>query len=153
MRQEQRIVAKIREDLSEHARLVRITRNALIHSNTISIDEDKKAALLKYEKQVYELLHSDIRSGNVIYIDESGFIGATLGQDGISPPRLAQFVLLLVPPGRREHVIGDLEEEFKTILIPRYGTRIAKLYYRWHVALEVIRAAAAILKDMAWPPS
>lgn len=47
-------------------------------------------------------------------------------------PRRAQYLLLLVPHKNREFILGDLEEEFRTILLPQYGLRKAQAYYWWH---------------------
>ena len=70
-----------------------------------------------------------------------------------SPPKAAKFILLLVPRRHREHLIGDLEEEYSTIVLPEYGTKKAQRWYWWHVAITVgpvmwaqIRRVAA----MAW---
>jgi hypothetical protein len=54
-----------------------------------------------------------------------------------SPPRAAKFMLLLVPKRHREHLIGDLEEEYITILLPEYGARKAQCWYWWQVAISV----------------
>jgi len=45
------------------------------------------------------------------------------------PPRVAQFALLLIPKKNREHLIGDLEEEYRTIALPEFGRFWARLWY------------------------
>jgi hypothetical protein len=56
-----------------------------------------------------------------------------LSQEQISTaqkcPRSAQFALLLIPKRNREHLIGDLEEEFQTIVLPQYGRFLASCWY------------------------
>ncbi len=64
----------------------------------------------------------------------------------LRPPLLARFLLLLIPLRQREHILGDLEEEFKTILLQDYGLRWACVYYYWHVSIEVLTAVAHGLK-------
>jgi hypothetical protein len=65
-----------------------------------------------------------------------------------SPPRLAKFFLLLIPLRQREHILGDLEEEFHNILFPEYGCRWASIYYYWHVLLEIVIALAQGVKEI-----
>lgn len=52
-----------------------------------------------------------------------------------TPPRTAKFLLLLIPKKNREGILGDLEEEYRTILLPEYGLRLARFYYWWHSLL------------------
>jgi hypothetical protein len=66
----------------------------------------------------------------------------------LSPPRVAQFLLLLIPLRQREHLLGDLEEEFRTTLVPGYGLRCARIYYYWQVWVEIISAVARGLKGV-----
>jgi hypothetical protein len=54
-----------------------------------------------------------------------------------SPPTTAKFILLLIPKRHREHLIGDLEEEYMTILLPEYGETKARTWYWWQVAISV----------------
>src|SRR5437763_1135374 len=42
---------------------------------------------------------------------------AILSKDA-SPPRPARFALLLIPKRNREHLIGDLDEEYRTVVLP-----------------------------------
>jgi len=56
------------------------------------------------------------------------------------PPRLGTFLFLLIPIRQREHLLGDLEEEFRTTLVPRYGPRWARFYFYWHVVVELTTA-------------
>jgi hypothetical protein len=61
--------------------------------------------------------------------------------DSEKPPRAATFLLLLIPPKSREGIMGDLEEEFRTILLPEYGLRMAQFYYWWHSILTCLSFA------------
>ena len=49
-------------------------------------------------------------------------------------PRIAKLLLLFVPKQNRECLLGDLEEEFNTVVLPEYGCVIAQLWY-WEQAL------------------
>jgi hypothetical protein len=40
------------------------------------------------------------------------------GSDHYRPPQAAEFLLLLVPLKQRENILGDLEEEFGTLVAP-----------------------------------
>ena len=59
------------------------------------------------------------------------------GKLASSPPKAAKFVLLLVPRRYREHLVGDLEEEYTTIVLPEYGAKSARLWYWWQVITSI----------------
>jgi hypothetical protein len=54
-----------------------------------------------------------------------------------SPPKLGEYALLLIPKRNRENLIGDLEEEYRTVILPKYGPRLAAIWY-WVQAVWVI---------------
>lgn len=55
------------------------------------------------------------------------------------PSRLAEKLLyLFLPKEQREHVPGDLEEEFTTIILPKFGPRFARFWYWWQVIRSII---------------
>ncbi len=53
-------------------------------------------------------------------------------------PKTAQFLLLLIPKKGRDNLVGDLEEEFLTIVLPRFGPRNARLWY-WEQVISTYR--------------
>jgi hypothetical protein len=53
------------------------------------------------------------------------------------PPSGAKFLLLLIPRRYREHLVGDLEEEYYTTVLPEYGLRTARRWYWWHVCISI----------------
>lgn len=63
---------------------------------------------------------------------------ALSNRNSLGPPRIAKFVLLLVPARDREHLLGDLEEEYFSIVLPEYGSRAAWLWYWWQVIASVV---------------
>ena len=61
-------------------------------------------------------------------------------------PPTAYFLLLLIPKKFRESFVGDLEEEFRTIVLPQYGRRKATLWYWWHTILSLLPFITRFLK-------
>lgn len=53
------------------------------------------------------------------------------------PPRSAEFLLLLVPKEDRRTILGDLEEEYQTIVLPRHGAIKAQRWY-WGQVLACV---------------
>jgi hypothetical protein len=64
-------------------------------------------------------------------------VGQSARKTMSSSPRRAQYLLLLIPKKDREHLIGDLEEEFRTLVLPQYGRRRANFYYWWHACAAI----------------
>jgi hypothetical protein len=54
-----------------------------------------------------------------------------------SSPRLARAFLRAIPKRNREHLIGDLEEEFQTVVLPQYGYLLACCWYCEQVTLAI----------------
>jgi len=83
----------------------------------------------------------------VVKLSQNQPLQASFGVAGAfssaASPRFPKFLLLLIPKKNREYVIGDLEEEFHTILVPEYGYRIA----RWWYWAQVLAAFVPILWD------
>src|SRR5262249_48174418 len=69
--------------------------------------------------------HGELKRGNRILVDRSG---------ADQPPRFAQFALLLIPKRNREHLVGDLDEEYRTIALPQQGRFWARVWY-WEQAV------------------
>jgi hypothetical protein len=65
-----------------------------------------------------------------------------------NPPRSAQFALLLIPKRNREHLVGDLEEEFSIIVLPQYGRFLAGCWYFEQVALAIACYAWPTMKKI-----
>lgn len=53
-------------------------------------------------------------------------------------PKSAKLLLLLAPKSYRENLVGDLEQEFRTIVLPQYGAWRARWWYRWQVACSLL---------------
>ncbi len=58
------------------------------------------------------------------------------------PPKRAEMLLHFGLPKRdRECMIGDLEEEYRTVMLPKYGTRVAARWYWWQAVRSVAAAS------------
>lgn len=55
----------------------------------------------------------------------------------LDPPKGAKFALLMIPQKNREHLIGDLEEEYRTIVLPEYGRFRANIWY-WVQTVQAV---------------
>jgi hypothetical protein len=59
------------------------------------------------------------------------------------PPRTAEWLLyVILPASYREYLPGDLEEEFKEIIVPKFGRKSAKFWYYG----QVIRSISPIFR-------
>jgi len=65
-----------------------------------------------------------------------------------TPPYWGLYCLLLIPKRNREHLIGDLEEEFRTVILPRYGPRKAAYWYWWNVIVSIVPFGVQLLKRL-----
>jgi len=62
-------------------------------------------------------------------------IGTTL----ISPPKTGEKILyLFLSKDARKHIPGDLEEEFTTIILPKFGPRYARIWYWKQVFFSLV---------------
>jgi hypothetical protein len=80
------------------------------------------------EISLQKLVEAQRQLNKTTYVKEKVEIGA---------PRFAQFVLLLIPKHNREHLVGDLEEEFNTVVLPQHGRFLARCWYFEQVMLAV----------------
>ncbi len=59
------------------------------------------------------------------------------------PPKRAEMLLHFGLPKRdRECMIGDLEEEYRRVILPKYGGRVAARWYWWQAVRSVAAASA-----------
>lgn len=60
------------------------------------------------------------------------------------PPKRAEMLLHFGLPKRdRECMIGDLEEEYRRVILPKYGARVAARWYWWQAVRSVAAAFGA----------
>jgi DNA-binding CsgD family transcriptional regulator len=75
-------------------------------------------------------------------------ISSTAAQPEQEPPRSAKFLLiLLLSKSNREHLLGDLEEEYRTVLLPEYGPAKARFWYWWQALSSLAPLLWAQLKQ------
>jgi hypothetical protein len=65
-----------------------------------------------------------------------------------NPPKSATLVLLMIPRQQRENLVGDLEEEFYEIVLPKFGLIAAQQWYRWQVFWSVCAFVAETIKGV-----
>lgn len=55
-----------------------------------------------------------------------------------TPPKWSEYALFLfLPRKHRDNIPGDLREEFATEILPRFGARAARNWYRYQVACAI----------------
>ncbi len=68
----------------------------------------------------------------------------------LHPPRTAEFLLyLFLTRENRSAAAGDLEEEFSTIIVPKFGRRLAQLWYWKQVICSMPPAVWMLLRRVA----
>lgn len=79
------------------------------------------------------------------YRNSTSRMGASFTQkieSGINPPKRAEMLLHFGLPKRdRECMIGDLEEEYRGVILPKYGPRVAARWYWWQAVRSVAAAS------------
>jgi len=55
----------------------------------------------------------------------------------LNPPKVAEFLMLLLPMKYRENLVGDAEEEYWTRSLPTFGVRKARLIF-WIQAIHAL---------------
>ena len=62
------------------------------------------------------------------------------------PPNVERLACYLLPKRRREEILGDLEEDYWTNFLPKFGPRQARRMY-WS---QFVRSVAAIAPGWVW---
>jgi len=84
-------------------------------------------------------LHRDLKAGNRL----------TTGRVEVNrSPRAAEYILFLIPKRNREHLVGDLEEEYRTKVLPEWGPFRARLFYWEQTAIAVVCYVWPVLKRL-----
>ena len=67
-----------------------------------------------------------------------------------SPPMSADRLLLfIIPRDRSEFILGDLEEIFTSVVVPKYGIRYARVWYWGQVVVEGLSGVRQHLINIA----
>ena len=72
---------------------------------------------------------------------------AAEGEPLETPPNAEFLLRMFLPRETRENMIGDLEEDFRTNLLPRHGPFWARFLYLWDVSRTII---AAVWEKVRW---
>ena len=68
----------------------------------------------------------------------------------IEVPAIGESILsYLYPPERRESMLGDFEEGFRSRAI-KHGLRAARRWYFWQVTRSVLECAFSLLRILVW---
>jgi len=114
---------------SEQAEKIRQAAPALLRGEKVDLDAMSMGfllALMSFQREVID-----------DQPDPKEFTVALKTTETPRSPRVARFVLFLIPKKNREHLIGDLEEEYRTLIMPEYGRRWARIWYRGQVIQAV----------------
>ncbi len=65
------------------------------------------------------------------------------------PPASAQYVLLLLPKKYRDGLLRELNEEYRTIVLPQYGPAWARVYYWAQVLYSLLSIICRLLGRIA----
>lgn len=69
---------------------------------------------------------------------------------GVSPPPFSAWLIACVSTRDGGTLQGDLEEEFRTIMLPRLGPGHAQRWYRRQVITSLYSLAVFAVRDMVW---
>ena len=74
------------------------------------------------------------------------------GSDGQQvPPKAPEYLLyLFLTRDNRKAMFGDLEEEFRTEILTRFGARRARLWFWWQVVRSVWPSVSGSISKLAW---
>ena len=68
-----------------------------------------------------------------------------------TPPKSAEFLLyLLLSHEDREALPGDLEEEYRTAILPKFGARRAVLWYWCQVIRSIWPVISGMVSKLVW---
>jgi len=98
--------------------------------------EPKIPPVVQDDKQMVGALHREVKQGNVAL------------------PVVGCYLLdLLLPRKHRESLVGDIEQDFRTNILPRYGRTAASVWFWKQVVIEIVpglylRIAAGFVKRL-----
>ena len=79
-------------------------------------------------------------SGSVV-ADGNASVSKYAGEENAPPKRAEMLLHFCLPKCDRECMIGDLEEEYRTVILPKYGPRVAARWYWWQAVRSVVAAS------------
>lgn len=100
-----------------------------------------KASHDALEKESLRLVAEGLRLQHLAALEDS--------QQESRPPRFAEALLqLLAPRQYRREIAGDLEEAYRTEILPRHGLAFAQWWYWWQVLRTVLPAPWRALRRL-----
>lgn len=105
----------------------------------------------KVRQQRNSVVHQrrDLEDGHILLAIFVIVAIALRSQAPDAPPRAAKFMLLLIPKKYRENIVGDLEEEYRTQVLPEFGPRKAAIWYWTQVLCSLLPLAWSQIKRIA----
>ena len=110
-----------------------------LEASTAGHVEVSENNLARFVAEVERIRRSDQATKDPIHATEEGPPAA--------PPNVALLLRMVLPRETRENIIGDMEETFRTIHLPRHGPFWARCLYLRDVFWEI---ASAIWRCIRW---
>ncbi len=85
--------------------------------------------------------HQASKNSGRIVSDGNASISRYAGEENAPPKRAEMLLHFGLPKRDRECMIGDLEEEYRTVILPKYGPRVAARWYWWQAVRSVVAAS------------
>ena len=106
---------------------------------------------LKYIAAMHQVHSDDVEHGVNLWHKLRGYLAAHKGaQRSVRIPKRAEKLLYLILPQEwRDSLPGDLEEEYRTIIAPKFGRRYARLWYWKQVLVSIWRVLPRRLLGLA----
>ncbi|MCD2453785.1 permease prefix domain 2-containing transporter [Methylicorpusculum oleiharenae] len=66
----------------------------------------------------------------------------------VGPPQLAEYLLyLFIPKSNRDAILGDLEEDYRTVY-QKFGSKLALMFYWWQVVTSIWPLVSASVEKL-----
>ncbi len=102
-----------------------------------SVNEPEVEQALKFQ---FDALKRLLRDHNRMH-HAGSFVAQKFAEENTPPNRAEMLLLFGLPKRDREYMIGDLEEEYRTVILPKYGPRVAARWYWWQAVRSVVAAS------------
>lgn len=154
---EQELVAN-GDPLSEAEKRYLTKKEAEYLGVTLDYDEFFSEVLRNHSNKAAHLISRVMSNIDLVMLGKKTLTEILREAKGVedSPPRNIQFLLyLFLSKKNRDHIAGDLEEEFHGVIVPKLGIRRARFWYRWQAlrtigfSLTRLTVAIEILKRIA----
>jgi hypothetical protein len=125
-------------------------------SDSVTIDETNDRIIIESQNgYTVELsfgglvnTHEAPKSSGSVVSDGNASVPKYVGEENAPPKRAEMLLHFGLPKRDRECMIGDLEEEYRTVILPKYGPRVAARWYWWQAVRSVVVASGGRVR--AW---